>query len=305
MNYNNKELLKRNFINEQKLVILSITKRCNLNCLYCRKSPWEWYDVLSQNSNLLDLPIEDWNKVKEIYEKYNVAQILLTWWEPLEYPHLSDFINFLINNWIKFSLHTNWVSNKINNIFDKIVKNNINIHMSIELFEEHQKIVRGWSKYPIELISKLVQNWINVELKITLHQLMVYKKNEIEERLNYFMNLWVKSIRVQPVWETWDNFDKSIILNESFIDFLNKFIEIKKMDKYKDFIRNSIQSLEAPIKLLNKDNISYIADNCNMDKKIIFLDTDLNIKNCKTIWHRDLDKKCSDFFDFICCWFQP
>jgi hypothetical protein len=42
-----------------------------------------------------------------------------------------------------------------------------------------------------------------------------------------------------------------------------------------------------------------------MDKKIIFLDTDLNIKNCKTVWSRDLNKKCSEFFDFICCWFQP
>jgi len=73
------------------------------------------------------------------------------------------------------------------------------------------------------------------------------------------------------------------------------------MDKYKDFIRNSLQSLEAPIKLLNKGDISCIAYNCNMDKKIIFLDTDLNIKNCKTIWNRDLNKKCSDFFDFICC----
>lgn len=305
MNYNNEELLKRNFINEQKLVILSITKRCNLNCLYCRKSPWEWYDVLSQHSNLLDLPKEDWNKVKEIYDKCNVAQILLTWWEPLEYPYLWEFIDFLIDNRIKFSLHTNWVSKKIDNIFDKIVKNNINIHMSIELFEEHQKIVRGWSEYPIELISKLVQNWINVELKITLHQLMVYKKEEIEGRLNYFMNLWVKSIRIQPVGETWDNFDKSIILNKSFIDFLNTFIEIKKMDKYKDFIRNSLQSLEVPIKLLNKEDIFCIANNCNMDKKIIFLDTDLNIKNCKTIWNRALNKKCNDFFDFICCWFQP
>jgi hypothetical protein len=73
------------------------------------------------------------------------------------------------------------------------------------------------------------------------------------------------------------------------------------MDKYKDFIRNSIQSLEAPIKLLNKDDISCIANNCNMYNKIIFLDTDLNIKNCKTIWNRDLNKECSKFFDFICC----
>lgn len=289
---------------EKKLLILSITKRCNLNCLYCRTSHWEWYDVLSQNSTLLDLPKENWNKIKDIYDTNNVDKIVLTWGEPLEYPYISEFIDFLINNWIKFSIHTNWVSNKIGPIFNKIVENNINITVSIELFEEHQKIVRSWSEYPINFILKLIQNWINVKLKITLHQLMVYRKEEIEKRLNYFMSLWVKAIRVQPVWKTWNNFDKSIMLNKSFITFLHKIIELKKMDKYKDFIRNSLQSLESPIKILNKEDISYIANNCNVDKTTIFIDTDLNIKNCKTIWNRDLNNKCDTFFDFICCCFQ-
>lgn len=289
---------------EKKLLILSITKRCNLNCLYCRNSYWEWYDVLSQSSNSFDLSKENWNKIKEIYYLYNVDKIVLTWWEPLEYPYISELIDFLINNWINFSIHTNWVSNKIDSIFNKIVENNINITVSIELFEEHQKIVRSWSEYPIKFILKLIQNWINVKLKITLHQLMAYKKTEIENRLNYFINLWVKSIRVQPVWKTWDNFEKSIILNKSFIVFLNEIIKLKKMDKYKKFIRNSLQSLEAPIKILNKEDISYIANNCNVDKTTIFIDTDLSIKNCKTIWNRDLNKKCDTFFDFICCCFQ-
>ena len=71
---NNKlNLLKRDFIKEKKLVILSLTKRCNLLCTYCRSSK-SWYDSLSQFVDDVDLSKENWPKIKEFYFSNNTKK---------------------------------------------------------------------------------------------------------------------------------------------------------------------------------------------------------------------------------------
>lgn len=302
---NNKDYyLKRGFIKDKRLVILSITRRCNLNCVYCRKNVWEWYDALSQYSDSIDLSRWYWEKLRSLYNKYNIAEILLTWWEPFEYPYLEDLMNYFLKERINFSIHTNWVSKNISKYIDMIVKNKINIHLSLELFEKHQINIR-WSNYPIDLIKKLSDSKVNVELKVVLHYLMLDKINELKERIDFFLGLWVKSFRFQPVAITWSSFEKSLILKDDFTKFISELIRIKKINKYNKIIRNSTESLKTINKLLRKEDISWIANKCNMDEKIIFIDTNFKFKNCKTLWDRDLSKKCADFFDFICCWFQP
>jgi MoaA/NifB/PqqE/SkfB family radical SAM enzyme len=71
------ELLKRDFLKDKKLVILSLTKRCNLLCKYCRTSK-NWYDTLSQHVNDIDLSKDKWEEIKQFYYENNIAEILLT-----------------------------------------------------------------------------------------------------------------------------------------------------------------------------------------------------------------------------------
>jgi hypothetical protein len=43
-------------------------------------------------------------------------------------------------------------------LLEIIVINKIDIHLSIEFFEEHQELVRSTKNYPIEFIKKLALN---------------------------------------------------------------------------------------------------------------------------------------------------
>ena len=299
------ELLKRDFLKDKKLVILSLTKRCNLLCKYCRTSK-NWYDTLSQHVNDIDLSKDKWEEIKQFYYENNIAEILLTWWEPLEYPYINEFIDFLIDNNIWFSIHTNWVAKKFNSIIDLLIKREKkpNIHLSIELFKDLQSDIR-WTYIPDEVLEKLVRNNFNVEFKITLHNKTLKYIDLLEEKLLNWSNLWIKSFRFQPVVKTNDDFDESLIIKSNFIILINKLIDIKNNNKVlKDKIRNSIQSFQNIIDIFEWNINKKVVNSCKRDKEIIFLDTWLNQKTCKTLWNRDKNKKCSDYFDLVCCWFQ-
>jgi hypothetical protein len=134
---------------------------------------------------------------------------------------------------------------------------------------------------------------------------MVGMEWKIKERLSYWQSLWIKSIRFQPVFPTGNNFDRNLILNEEIIPFINKLMSLSKFEKYFWFIRNSINSFDACKKFLLKDrNVCNYGKNCNMKNVIIFIDTDMNIKNCRTLWNRNKKQSCNEFFDLVCCWFQ-
>lgn len=299
------DLLKRDFIKDKKLVILSLTKRCNLLCKYCRSSK-SWYDSLSQFVKDIDLSKENWKKLKEFYFDNNIAEILLSWWEPLEYPYIKEFILYLIDNNIAFSIHTNWVSEKLGEIIGLLIEKNEkpNIHMSIELFDDLQKDIR-WTYIPDNILKKLIDNNFNVEFKITLHNKNLNYINLLEKKLLYWSNFWIKSFRFQPVVKTSEDFDNDLVIKKDFINIINKLINIKENNKILwQKIRNSIQSFQNVIDILENKVNKKMANECFIDKQIIFFDTWLNQKTCKILWNRDKKKQCSDYFDLICCGFQ-
>jgi MoaA/NifB/PqqE/SkfB family radical SAM enzyme len=297
--------LKREFINNQKLVILSVTKRCNLCCIYCRTND-KWYDSLGQGSKAIDLPKEKWPELLRVCK--NVAEVLITGGEPVEYPQLKELLLFLSENGIRFSIHTNGISEKWHDILSFLKNNNLHpdIHLSIELFPDLQKKMRGCD-LPLQFIADVKKLGLLLELKVNLHQQLLPYKDKIKDNLYYWAEKGVDSIFFQPIASVGENFPAGLEIKKSFIPFLLELKRLKSEDPIlKRVIRKSEDGLDVIVSLIEKTDLcKKMADKCNACNQIIFIDPDLKLLNCKTLWGRKEGVPCSKFFDFICCGFQP
>lgn len=302
------KFLKREFLEDQRLIILSVTKRCNLYCRYCRTKD-VWYDALGQKSEIIDIPKRKWRQVLNICRNANAGEVLVTGGEPAEYPLLKEFLHFLSENKMKFSLHTNGISKKWFDILNFFQDNNYypDIHLSIELFEDLQKEMRGSSNLPLQFIVDVKKLGLLLELKINLHQKLLSYKDRLKENLYSWVERGVDSIFFQPIVPVGKNFPSGLEIDKSFIPFL---LELKKL-KVEDptlsrVIRKSAIGLDVIISFIEQTNLyKETAEKCDVCNQIIFINPDLKILNCKTLWERERDVPCSKFFDFICCGFQP
>lgn len=298
--------LKRDFLKEQKLIILSVTKRCNLCCKYCRTDD-VWYDTLGQKSVVLDLPKEKWANLLDIYRNANAGEILITGGEPAEYPLLKELIYFLNENKIRFSIHTNGISKKWPDILDFLKNNNLrpDIHLSTELFKELQKEMRG-CELPLQFIASVKELDMLLELKINLHQLLLPYLDRLKANLYSWIEKRVDSIFFQPIAPLGNHFPAGLELNKSFISFLLKLKQLKSEDPVLNkIIRKSEIGFDTIISLIDgSDLYKKVAKKCDVYKKIFFLDPNLQMLNCKSLWGRKKNASCVDIFDFICCGFQ-
>lgn len=306
MNQLASKYLKRDFLAEQKLIILSVTKRCNLCCKYCRTND-VWYDTLGQKSAALDLSKRKWPKLLDIYRNANAGEILITGGEPAEYPLLKEFICFLNENKIRFSIHTNGISKKWSDILSFLKNNNFrpDIHLSTELFKELQSEMRG-CELPLQFIANVKSLGILLELKVNLHQLLLPYFNQLKKNLYFWVKKGVDSIFFQPIAPLGSHFPIGLELDKSFIPFLLKLKQLKSKDPILNkIIRKSEVSFDTIISLIEgSDLYKEVAKKCNACNQIIFLDPNLKMLNCRSLWDRDKDASCVDIFDFICCGFQ-
>lgn len=300
--------LKREFLEDQRLIILSITKRCNLCCRYCRVSD-VWYDTLGQKSEKVDISKSKWREILDIYRNTNASEILITGGEPVEYSLLKEFLYFLSENKVRFSFHTNGISKKWVDILDFFRNNNFHpdIHLSTELFNDLQKELRSGSDLPLQFIADVKKLGLLVELKINLHQKLLSYKDRLKENLYSWIERGVDSMFFQPIAPVGRNFPPGLQIDKFFIPFL---LELKKL-KLEDpvlsrVIRKSAVRIDVIISLIEGTNLyKEVTEKCNVCSQIIFMDPSLKTLNCKTLWERKKNVPCSKFFDFICCGFQP
>lgn len=306
-NFNDIEYLRRDFLkNDYKLLILSITKRCNLKCLYCRGAN-EWYDVLSKNSKRLDFDTNEWDTLVDFCEKNRILEVLLTGGEPTEYPFIEEFLSFLKSNNIRFSIHTNGSSKKWESILQHLIEIDLkpNIAMSVELYDDLQQEVRGCD-IPYDLIDKMIQNKFNIEFKVTLHQKLLKYLDGIEEKLRFWQKRGIKSIRFQPVEPVGNGFEESLILDKQFAFFMELLLKLKATNHdMESFIRNSCESLETIKSLIENGCVDEsVPEQCITHKKILFLNTDNKALNCKSLWNRENIPCRSDTFSYVCCGYK-
>lgn len=290
--------------NIYKTLILSITKRCNLCCLYCKPNSKDSYDKLSFFSDVTDLKKIHFDNILKFCKKNHIKEILLTGGEPLEYPYILELLCFLYESNITFSIHTNGVSSRWDEVltFLKNKKLYPDIFLSIELSRNLQKELRN-TFIPFRLIKKLNKLNSKVELKINLHKKVLKYLPYLEKIFDFWLNKGIYSIRFQPTVPIESSkIFHSISLDASCIKLFEKLIYLKK-NKYKSFIRNTVANLYLPISIIKKEIIpNKIISQCYANKKIIIMRTDGTLLNCFQLWNK---KNCLDDFNFKCCCFYP
>jgi len=145
-----------------------------------------------------------------------------------------------------------------------------------------------------------------LELKINLHQKLLFYKNRLKENLYFWVEKGVDSIFFQPIVPIGRSFPHGLEIDKFFTPFL---LELKKL-KVEDpvlskVIRKSAIGIDVIISLIEGTSLyKEVAEKCNVYNQITFIDPDLKILNCRTLWKRKKGIPCSKFFDFICCGFQ-
>lgn len=139
-------------------MLLYTTEKCNMNCSYC------YNDININKAKMSD--IESYKNLKDFIDfliKNNIIdKIMLTWWEPFQWPHLEKFISDY--NWKKkITIFTNWtfIKDKID-ILEWWIEIKLALHWLVwnkDSFRYYTKIIKlleeKWIKYwLIYLISK-------------------------------------------------------------------------------------------------------------------------------------------------------
>ncbi|MFC3395069.1 radical SAM protein [Brenneria rubrifaciens] len=296
--YSNEDRLSRVFLKKNKLAIISITNRCNLHCIYCRPLGEEnWYDKLSKFSNKNE-------KLKNISLLLNddIIEVMLSGGEPLAAKNIITLALDLKKNGKFISIHTNGVHHKASEILASLYneKINLNFHVSSELLEEHQTTLRQ-CKMPYAFIEKAAKEYgFKVELKVILHSLLTTHVENFHKIIDDWLNHGVSQIRFQPIVQT-GNIPTELILQTKDSIIIQKLLELKQNERYKNKIRNSNDSLETILKVINKKE-NKIYKKCDMHEKIIFINYNGDVINCATMWGKNINC-CNHTFDFVCCGF--
>lgn len=290
----------------EKQLLQAVTKKCNLACEYCRRYSGGKYDMFDKERNAVELDKSRWPIVKDIIIKYNVRKIMLTGGEPLEYSLLLLYCKYLLDIGRKVIIHTNGLSNKGLEFLDEIYKENLNIefHISSELFLDHQRMLRG-NQLPDKFIMRCKLYGYNARLKVTMTNLLINKIDNLEKIFYWWKEIGISSIIFQPVVYLNDKMRKDICLTREFISVINKVENLRRTDiTLRKMLSNSEESWIALKKILNNEKLpGNIIDKCITHKRMLSLDTELNIGNCKSLWNKDVNASCRECFDLVCCGF--
>lgn len=300
------ECSEKNTLKSQKLIILSLTKKCNLHCIYCRVNPENWYDKLSGGSEIIDLDKKQWDNLADFCKDNNIAEVLLTGGEPVEYPLFKELCLFLTSKNIKFSVHTNGSSFKWNSIIDFFNSYDIrpDIYLSLELFDDLQETLRG-TKIPYDFLDKIIKNGFWVELKITLTGLLLNKRDLLVDKLEEWADRGISSIRFQPVVPVSKDTPSNVLLDESFIPLVNLLKDCQmNNEKVGRLFRHSNLSYLSIIDYLSGNSVNKkCANSCCAKDQIIFITPDYKFMNCQSLWGKNESKTCEELFDLVCCGF--
>ncbi|ENM5731873.1 radical SAM protein [Vibrio mimicus] len=299
--FNKSEMLSRAFLAKKKLLIVSITNKCNLRCIYCRSAEkGDWYDKLSEKKSDDNIIFDN---VLHIIKSNDFSEIMLSGGEPFATKNITEFSENLLTTHKSISIHTNGVHPKAITRLLELYRKGIkpNLHISSELFPSHQINFRGCS-LPIEFISIAKELELEMELKVVVNPLFLEYIDNIDLAIDFWIEKGIKQIRFQPLAPV-GNTPKNLHLTSDHVDIFYKLINLKKQEKYKNVIRNSEESFLAAIKVLNSKTKTIYKD-CNMCEKINFITSSGCCVNCASMWGKK-SPECNQAFDLICCGFQP
>lgn len=292
-----------------KAIVLSVTKLCSLHCVYCRSTN-DIYDRLGASSSGTHLALKDWDRLIALCKTSDCSSVLLTGGEPVEYLYLNMLLQFLHVHGLNTFIHSNGTSQRWNSLLDFLYLKNVikpGIILSVELFEDLQRELRN-SSLPMDLINTLVKNGFYIELKVVLHNKLRHYVDHFRDSLYCWAKQGIESIRFQPLvpLRGWDS--KDLELDPSFVSIIARLRELKANDVICNrLIRNSSMNFEVTMSYLNGDvaGIERAIYGCPIKDTILFVNTDLDVMDCRSLWCKSNDLPCIQVFDWVCCGLQP
>lgn len=299
-------LMRREFLSERRLAILSLLRACDLECVYCRGEKDDWYDRMAEHAAAKLFPRAAWPRFVAFCEEKDVAEVLLTGGEPSLYPELTDLIDYFHGHGLRMALHTHGRTTRLLLLLEHLVARRIpfNFHVSTELFDDDQLELRGVES-PQPFVRRASQAGFRVELKVVLHQRLRNRLDEFASRLRWWIEQGAASIRFQPVVPT-GRPASALALQENFVAVLDALAAIRRDDPLMDsVIRNSDASFEASRSVLLGTSSRFdIARRCRIVERILFVTTDFEVLNCQTLWSKPETSDCTGIFDFVCAGYQ-
>jgi len=290
----------------EKQILQAVTQNCNLACEYCRRHSGNTYDMFNKEENAVEFERDKWPLIKEIIINNDVKRVMLTGGEPLEYSLLLEYCKFLLSLNVKVIIHTNGLSKNGLMFLDAIhkLKMRVDFHVSSELFLDIQKKLRG-DQLPVNFIEHCRFYGYNVRLKVTMTNLLCTKIDELEDCFYWWKEIGISTIIFQPIVYINDKVRKDIYLTSDFIKVIDKIEGLGNEKRIlKNMLHNSKESWQALKEILNGENVPIeIINKCITYEKMLSLDTNLNIGNCKSLWNKDVDASCQECFDLVCCGF--
>ncbi len=292
----------------QKLILLSLTSRCALGCVYCRGSERP-YDRLGAGSHRGDFPRERWDWLISVCRRYASPNLLLTGGEPLQYPELADLLERLALEDIPVRIHSNGVHAEWNRLLkriDRMADRRLGVTLSLELVDELQQRLRC-SSLPLALVEELAARDLNLQLKVVLHNELLPWVEVLPEVLREWRSRGVSSVRFQTLAPAGQAALARLRLDRSCLRLVDTLSELDIA--YPDLaglVRNSPEHWRLLRALLTNSLPAERAsiEACQVARTLLFMNSSGEEMTCRSLWQRPEGVPCSEFFDETCSGFQ-
>jgi cyclic pyranopterin phosphate synthase len=253
--------LKDRFGRRHTYLRISVTDRCNLNCIYC--APFRKFN-LKPREEILSL--EEIEKILKIFVKLGIKKVRITGGEPLLRKGIFDLLQKIskIKGIEKIGITTN--GTLLKNYIDKLERINIkNLNVSLDTLNKNkfEKITLSDKFYDVlEGINLAILKGFN--LKINTVIMKGINDDEIINFIDFFRDkpLTLRFIEYMPLG-TKDEFLKFFLPYENMVKIINEKYVLKPVFKNdgvsKDYI---VEGFKLKVGFITSIS-SKFCDNCN------------------------------------------
>ncbi|WP_250675710.1 GTP 3',8-cyclase MoaA [Paraclostridium ghonii] len=239
---------------------ISLTDKCNLNCVYCMPKK------VDSNDHINDvLTFEDYKFIVKGFSKIGIKKVRFTGGEPLIYDKLENLIKYTKEscNIDDICITTNAIG-----LYEKIEKLKENglkkVNISIDSLDEdkYKKITRGGN---LKEVLKAVDKCIDIGIKVKINCVLIKGLNDDE--LNDFINLTihknvdVRFIELMPLGEGLKMFEKGYI---NLKEALNKIEKLKPVNNEEKSVASyyKIEGSKGKVGIITPMSCSFCSE-CN------------------------------------------
>lgn len=264
-------------LNELTQVTFSITKKCNLSCLWC-------YESASKHNR--EMPISE---IKVIIDQLsnlpNLEKLVLTGGEPFIHKDIDGIIQYCFDKNIKHVHITTNATIALDKILKKYIGKNISLSVSIDGLNKIHDNIRGTGSFEksIDNIKKAKDMGFDVSVTTTVSKNNI---DDVSDMALFLAKVEISQLKFQRMRLLGEGKDKSdLILNKQDNKELTyKILQLKKALSenigvgYKDPFLNTID--EKYLCNIGERIDSHICGGCRCGMSYLFITVDGDVYPC-------------------------